>query len=522
MLLPETGSVVIIDDRPEEALPIMLALSKNGIACTYFRGYKQNELPTKPIQPVRLVILDLQLFDGVTDPHIIASSLIQILKKIISEQNGPYLLLLWSKKENLYADALKEAVKKPINKIVPAFIISLHKLDCLDQERSTSNEDIIISEVLEELNAGFSEDDLEIIKATLVSKIKPKHDIVYKAKDNVIVIIEEKIKAELMKAGVFHLFIIWENLVKKSGFDTVYAISNTILMDELWEDNMKDIIKRMAKSRTGLNIIDNRRALTESFTILNNSFVDHLESKLRQIQLPEYIKLDTQFLIAEKNEAGLFGIKEIIDPEKKEVRVLISHNGTDSNSILKSKMSNLYSGLKEPEKSVAERLTKIYEQIPYAINTSLHLEIYPSNELMPGNVYSIDVIDDTKKQSYLSTYFDNVTIPLTGFQFIELEVSPICDYAQTKWKKSRLLPGILYPSNLKAKSQFDNLYHVEPIFLIDGKPSKITFDFHLFKACDKETIRERPIAFRLKKELQMDIVVKLSSQINRAGISFMS
>jgi len=523
MILPENGSVVIIDDRPEEALPIISVLSKNGIACTYFKGYKQNELPAYPMYPVRLVILDLQLFDGVNDAHTIATNLIQVLKKIISETNGPYLLLLWSKKENLYADTLKEAINKPENKIVPAFIVSLPKLECLEQEKTVSNDDVVINEILEELDGAFAEDDLKIIKATLTDKLQSKEDIIYKAKENAINIIESKIKGELEKTGVFHLFIIWENLVKKSGVDTVYSISSAISMNDLWENNMKDIIKRMARARTGLNVISDKQSLTESLTIFNNSFIDHLESKLRQFALPDYVNLDTPFLIAERNETGFYGLKEVNDPEKNEIRVVMDHDGKDSkSSVLKSKLSNLHTLLKDPGKTVAERLGKVYEEIPYAINTSLHLETNPSNELMPGNVYNIEVSEE-KKEELLSTYFDKLEHPLTGYQFIELEVSPICDYAQTKWKKSRLLPGIIYPaSKSRAKSTFDNLYPVDPIILINGNPSRIAFDFQLFKASDKEIIGKRVIAFRLKKELLMDIIVKLSAHVNRAGISYVS
>jgi hypothetical protein len=86
MILPENGSVVIIDDQTSEAMPIIAALSKNGIASTYYRGFKEDELPIVPLKAVRLAILDLQLFEGVTDSHTISANLLGVLKKIISEE----------------------------------------------------------------------------------------------------------------------------------------------------------------------------------------------------------------------------------------------------------------------------------------------------------------------------------------------------------------------------------------------------------------------------------------------------
>ena len=58
---PRDGSVLIIDDRVEEALPLLKLLSQGGVACTYYSG-KDNELPERPIQKIRLAFIDIQLF----------------------------------------------------------------------------------------------------------------------------------------------------------------------------------------------------------------------------------------------------------------------------------------------------------------------------------------------------------------------------------------------------------------------------------------------------------------------------
>ena len=55
MILPEQGSIVVIDDRPDEALPIIQALSKKGVAATYYQGFDKAKLPDAPLKSVRMV-----------------------------------------------------------------------------------------------------------------------------------------------------------------------------------------------------------------------------------------------------------------------------------------------------------------------------------------------------------------------------------------------------------------------------------------------------------------------------------
>ncbi|MFL9839315.1 hypothetical protein ABS768_17705, partial [Flavobacterium sp. ST-75] len=59
--LPSDGSVIVIDDKISEAIPLIKLLSKKGIATTYYSG-KDTELPLQPLQKIRLAFVDIQLF----------------------------------------------------------------------------------------------------------------------------------------------------------------------------------------------------------------------------------------------------------------------------------------------------------------------------------------------------------------------------------------------------------------------------------------------------------------------------
>jgi len=82
---PENGSVVIVDDQIEEALPLMKVLAKTGISSKYFSG-KAEELPGVPFDNVRIIFLDIELegMHGVTEDKTKLSALANVISKIVT------------------------------------------------------------------------------------------------------------------------------------------------------------------------------------------------------------------------------------------------------------------------------------------------------------------------------------------------------------------------------------------------------------------------------------------------------
>ena len=519
MILPQNGSVVIIDNEPEEALPILRALSKKGIATTYYEGNNPELLPKEPMQTVRMVFLDLQLIETASE-HQIAKNIADILNKLISKENGPYILVIWSKAAAKYGTSVEEEIRQHSH-LVPSCIIRFNKRDCLEEKVIAlvdSNE--VANSVLGKLEGRLDDDDEEAVRKAVQESLQESYQTEFIAKPDALEIIETNVKEGLETAGVFHLFVIWENLLTKAGTHTVKTITSTIKSTELWELNMRDVLKRMAKARTGKNSISETEALRASMTTFSYSFSEELESEIRDYIFPDYIKLGTDFLIAGKAHESVLEIRKADD---KGTKVKLLKDG----AIVKGKeqmsvkvIDQLSNGLTDPDKSTVEYLTSSYSKIPHLINTKLHLELNPNDELIPGNIYKIDV-SEQKKKEYLQAYFDNVKGDLENYTFIELEVSPICDYAQTKWKKSRLISGIVYSGPSKPKDH-DHHYVVKPSVLIDDKPNRIVFDFHLFKSLDHSIVSNRVIWFRLKRELLLDVIANLSGHVNRPGISFMA
>ena len=107
--LPNGGKVVIVDDCFQEILPLINILNKNAIPVIYYSG-RANELPIKPLHGIRLFFLDLR-FSTNTDTKTIVSNACNILQTILGENNGPYLLIIWSSTGTDYKEELENAIK---------------------------------------------------------------------------------------------------------------------------------------------------------------------------------------------------------------------------------------------------------------------------------------------------------------------------------------------------------------------------------------------------------------------------
>lgn len=97
--------VIVIDDEESEALPIIKALAKHDVSAAYFDG-SIRQLPTKErrLRGVRLAILDMDLTGGGVSDKSKVSTLIRVLERTISVDNGPYMVLAWTKHKELIDD----------------------------------------------------------------------------------------------------------------------------------------------------------------------------------------------------------------------------------------------------------------------------------------------------------------------------------------------------------------------------------------------------------------------------------
>ena len=123
MLFPRCGKVLVIDDQIGEAMPLLNLLGKKGVPAMYYSG-SLSELPESPFNEIRLVFCDLK-FNVAHEAKSVASNVFSILKSLISEENGPYILLVWSAHGADYLNELQKTLET--TKIKPEFILQLDK-----------------------------------------------------------------------------------------------------------------------------------------------------------------------------------------------------------------------------------------------------------------------------------------------------------------------------------------------------------------------------------------------------------
>jgi hypothetical protein len=99
----QTSRVLVIDDRPDEVQSVIDALGKLGVGCIYLHGDRAEDLPVVPFAGIRLVVLDMRL--GVTGADAQPAKMTAtVFHRVISADQGPVLVLLWTKHQEDVAD----------------------------------------------------------------------------------------------------------------------------------------------------------------------------------------------------------------------------------------------------------------------------------------------------------------------------------------------------------------------------------------------------------------------------------
>ena len=216
--LPNGGKVVIVDDCFQEILPLINILNRNTIPVIYYTG-KANELPIKPLQGVRLFFLDLR-FATNTDSKTIVSNACNILKTILGNSNGPYLLIIWSSTGTEYkSDLEKELIGKPYQ---PEFVLCLSKADYF--EMKDSNTYSLLNDI-EQILIDNEVENITSIMKKITSRIISDGDEVEKIFISTSIDkLQQELYDGLKNAGLLSLFILWENTIRNAAHKVVNEI----------------------------------------------------------------------------------------------------------------------------------------------------------------------------------------------------------------------------------------------------------------------------------------------------------
>ena len=485
MNLPKNGSVVIIDDQIVEALPLMNALAKRGVSYSYYDGKSKN-YPAVPLDNVRLIFLDMHLDEtavGTTNTKNIISLLVAGISAIVSENNGPYAVMVWSKHDSQHLEELKDTLlNRDSVPCKPIAVLNMEKALCFEAV-SSSKDGIKIEWKLK--NAGMD-------------------------------IIEQNLKTQLELVDSFLIFCNWENGIKKSAKETIRAIGALFDNDnQNWNENLKVCMARMAKAYAGQTLEMSDENIIRNVYYSMNSIVNDFNG----VEVEQGIKTiagEVSLLPTKEGINGEVMVSLILDDKEyilshDEKKYYIYEEGEikfDSGELKK-----IFKSKDDGYNKIRELLRKMYMDNISLINSLLNVRNYILDQKRPGNIYESS--QELKKEICEAHKIDEAA--QGDVKGIELEISPICDYAQNKRKRHRILPGLEIPAELVEKDPSKYTYLTIPL-MIEGKVRRILFDFRFYTSEDINYLNEKEPLYAIGDDLLQNIKDELSAHGVRSGI----
>lgn len=463
MKISRNGRVVIVDDKIEEVLPLFSILSKKGIPFIYITGDRQDELPLDDSDfDSRFIFLDINL-SAVTSEKNIVSTLFPILNSLLKKEQQPYVLIIWSKKDKEYIEKVYELFENDLKYKKPLSILNLEKSNYF--QLNTEN---------------------------------GKYELIDDAFDQ----IEKKIYDELKTIDALELLVDYENISNLSLSEVINDIF--ILTKDEADKNitLKNIYYKLTRAFWGKQLegMDDKLIAESTMIVLNSLLADTNETNIVDGYKPGIINK-----IEKPKEFSLEAISQI---NKK----LLIGKASAKIQILPG---NLYAIVDNESKK---------QLINDAIDRSQFMEDFAKSKSL--NIKDI-LEDGWLKKEYsreFNKYGFSVGIPniVNESLYVELEVSPVCDYTQKKLVFNRILPGvIIQDENTKYLKKATDYLYLFPLFEHDNKLVRLLFDFRYLKSVDLKYLDGKTLIFKIRHLPLVDIQAQLSRHVNRPGVIYL-
>ena len=251
-MIPLNGRIAIVDDKIDQASPLMRVFAKNNIPYVYYEGTNPDYFPEKLENDIRILFLDLNLLDGRDNqPKEIRSTLFAAISHIISPNNYPYLLILWSRQEKKYRGLLEDLFKNDLKECSPIAILDWIKSDFFPNFSD------------EEEN---KEDEYKIL---------------------------DELKKVLVSLPAYSCLMQWENCVHNSADTTIQDIFHDYHSHDNWQNNGNCILDMFAKSylEQHYRAVSVEEKAKASLFFLNDVYYDTLESIVANSRIENAVEL---------------------------------------------------------------------------------------------------------------------------------------------------------------------------------------------------------------------------------------
>ncbi len=267
MDIPLNGRIAIVDDKYEEVRPLANYFAKNRIPFNYYSG-DNSELPiSSDTNPITLLFLDLNIVESQHSPRVVISTLHPILKVLCPGNSKPYLLIIWSKKIDDFANELENHFKisRDLKNKQPIKIVRLAKSDYFD-----------------------------LVDGKYLFDSNKYNDLIQELSDS------------LASMNLLRNFLNWENVVHQEAMQTTNEFSSLYAIDNEWNLNTKAVIYHLAKAVIGpeeIGTADHQRRLLTGFGAINSFLADRIQSTVQSRRLGDADGI-TDDTISNKNKEG--------------------------------------------------------------------------------------------------------------------------------------------------------------------------------------------------------------------------
>lgn len=474
MILPTNGKVAIFDDKYEQVKKLLGALSKHKVPYFYFQDEGGDDLPDEPISNIRLVFLDLELVtDGSANPQNIVSSIGGRLSRVL-EENANYVLVYWSTTRDKYGQIIDDAFNNGLSNYKPILKISLNKAEALEDGNNT------IDYIIKEIKANAA--DFEVLK----------------------------------------VFSFWENLVNDSAGNLVDGFTNFISKDEQWDDTAKFILYKLAYAYGGKEIaaLSEIEQVKNAYYTMNHTLIDAIENVISfkiDSQKNHFDKVISQTFKGQDNFTSIINKKLLVSEKTFSANIPGCIFFIDEISALEHKeIKNTIDKIKSNLNISEDKKEKILENAEVKADKKSRQIVFRDSAFIKNyNVILNDLLKEEFRESHAEIVGKSVKI--------ELNISPICDYAQKKMPCCRMLPGLLIPLAYQDSINRNNAfsYIADPKINWQGEDYLLIFDFRFLHSISDTILRKKTSNFKLRQQLLADIQLKLGSHVNRAGVLYL-
>ena len=232
--------VIVVDDKEDEALPILKAFARRGVPCAFFNAPAKKALPRKGerLRGVRLAILDMDLVPGMASEAGKAAALANYLGNILSPDNGPYGVLAWTYHPEI-VERFEQYVFAEASIPNPIFTLMIGKDQCFKKGR-----------------CDYSH-------------------------------LSTLIEAELGKNISLKLFEAWEETCFKAATSVTNTLSNLAINQaadlrqwrERWTTQLLQLLYTVARAEAE-EMLDRNTCINALFTSLNPLHADRMENQM--------------------------------------------------------------------------------------------------------------------------------------------------------------------------------------------------------------------------------------------------